>query len=377
MLLIPGLQINTYLQFALPILIPKLVSDNVQLRAQVLDILKQFIPVIKKNTFIKALMQQLEYFDNPNQLNNAKTWHLKEESLNLLSMIFLQTDEFKEEWFKHAFKDEELYADGREVYANTFDFRDLLKRVCVYLDNEIAKVRKAALEALAVISSGKYKSKCLQYLHEICHQTVFDMLLNKVETGNVYFINKSYNLSLPGQEQLRQQIEEVQSSAWQRKMDEYKLRLRQEEEEKRLRQLEMKRKEEEEIRRLIELQNSKMHDCKQSVIKNPSLKELIQLKNEELDELRHPEQNKSGIEAVKYDILVPVRDIPVTTIQPDKFGSSLFKSISKEELEQREKEMSQQNVLQKTRYLYRPKDKVPEPEESESEEEFKPPVYQL
>lgn len=60
-----------------------------------------------------------------------------------------------------------------------------------------------------------------------------------------------------------------------------------------------------------------MHDCKQSIIKNPSAKELIVQKNEELDELRNSGLKYQGIQAVKYDIVVPVKDIPIEQIQPD------------------------------------------------------------
>ena len=56
----PGVHINTYLNIVIPILVPKLAEENVQIRQNAVQILKKMYKVIRKTTYIKNLIVYLK-----------------------------------------------------------------------------------------------------------------------------------------------------------------------------------------------------------------------------------------------------------------------------------------------------------------------------
>ena len=101
---------------------------------------------MKKHTLIKnfvVFLQDTEIYKS--------NWHVKVELLTLISYLFLETKPI-EDWFKFAF---EIDPNNSVKYV---DFEQILLYISKLLDNDAPKVRKVAMETLAVICSSKHRT---------------------------------------------------------------------------------------------------------------------------------------------------------------------------------------------------------------------------
>lgn len=93
---------KAFLMLAVPPLIGKLGEDHINMRNTAFFLLKSLIVTVKKNTLLKSLCLFLN-----SQLNiKSPNWHIKEETLNLVSLLFLYLFDSKEDWYEDAFRNE-------------------------------------------------------------------------------------------------------------------------------------------------------------------------------------------------------------------------------------------------------------------------------
>ncbi|EAR98877.2 hypothetical protein TTHERM_00255680 (macronuclear) [Tetrahymena thermophila SB210] len=322
-----GMQMKAYIILALPPLIGKLGEERINIRNTAFFIVRSMITSIKKHTLLKSfclfLNDQLNNQTNPN-------WHIKEEILNLISVLFLCLfDGYPEEWYENAFIKELQGDDANSI--RYIDMKHVLTTIALFLDDKVMKVRKAAMEALAVISSyGTHKEYILQILHEILDSKVYDQLVDKLQTGKVYFINQHGKLEMPVIEVKKYENEK---DKYDERLRRYKMllneKLSEDESQRSLSEiLEISQKGNEEDENGIEFlrreEGEREKDIRQRKLKITyynledeenrlmSMRDRIKKTNDNIDKYLHNHEH-DGVDSVKYDILVPIKDIPLTT----------------------------------------------------------------
>lgn len=177
---ISGIKSKIYLPLLASILIEKCIEERVFIRNQIVLILKKVMKILKPEDFLQILTFFLFELQDPFMLQKKNHWHLIEEGLYLLCILFLD-------------ENLGLFSNEKNEKDKNFklNFKDLLIKVSSLLDHKIQKVRKAAMETLAVICISTDKLIILEILHEILSVNAYEELLDKLEKGNYFYLNKN------------------------------------------------------------------------------------------------------------------------------------------------------------------------------------------
>ena len=176
---IPGIQSKIYLPLVTSILIEKLIEERVLIRNQINALLKKIMKTLKPEIFLKIIMYFL--FEIQDAVLNAKKniWHLYEESLFMICVLFLD-------------ENNGLFSNKQKEFPFIdLNIKDFLIQIASFLDHKIQKVKKAALETLAVICVATDSKIMLEILHETLASQIYEELLDKIEKSNYFYLNKN------------------------------------------------------------------------------------------------------------------------------------------------------------------------------------------
>jgi len=175
-----GIASKVPLVFAAPVVAEKLDRESAEVRNAAFLLLRMLMQVLSKHSMLSVLVQRLAAAPEA-------SWHQKEELLLLLCYLFIYLELAPEEWYYKAF---EKLISSEEGLANPINFKNVILAIASHLDDKVPKVRKAALECLAIISDGANNGQgAVHFLHEQMHWEVYDRLVEKLQKGEVYYIN--------------------------------------------------------------------------------------------------------------------------------------------------------------------------------------------
>ena len=176
---VPGIQSKIYLPLLTSILMEKLIEERVLIRNQINVILKKVMKILKPEICLKIIMFFLFEIEDTVLRAKKNIWHLYEEGLLFICILFL--DEASG-----------LFSNKQKEFPYiNFNIKDFLTKISSYLDHKAQKVRKAALETLAVICISTDSKIMLEILHEILTSQIYEELLDKIEKNNYFFLNKN------------------------------------------------------------------------------------------------------------------------------------------------------------------------------------------
>lgn len=170
----PGIEQKIFLPPLLVILIEKLAEDRITIRNQTVQLIKKMIKYISAQSFLEIS----SIFLDPNSSSND--WFLKFEILMIITFLFL-SDDFIQEKEKIPF----FALDN---------FKLFLYKISQLLSSKVIKVKKAALETLAVICNNFEQSSILEILHDSIEKRDYEELLDKLEKNNLFYIDNNGTL---------------------------------------------------------------------------------------------------------------------------------------------------------------------------------------
>ena len=167
----PGIEQKIFLPPLLIILIEKLAEDRITIRNQTVQLIKKMIKYISSQSFLEIS----SIFLDPNDSSND--WFLKYELLMIITFLFLSED---------FIKDKE-----KIPFFVLNNFKVFLNKISLLLSNKVIKVKKAALETLAVICNHFDQTPILEILHELVEKKDYEELLDKLEKNNLFYIDNN------------------------------------------------------------------------------------------------------------------------------------------------------------------------------------------
>ena len=181
---IPGIQSKIYLPLLTSILVEKLIEERVLIRNQINALLKKVMKTLKPEIFLKIITFLLFDMQDSTFIAKKNVWHLYEEGLFLICILFLD-------------ENSGLFSNKQKEFPFiNLNLKDFLIKISSFLDHKTQKVKKAALETLAVICASTDSKIMLEILHEILGSQLYDELLDKLEKKSYFFLNKNGFLEL-------------------------------------------------------------------------------------------------------------------------------------------------------------------------------------
>ena len=159
-----GINLKGNLQNLVPGLVEKLGDNKIVIRQTALHAFRSLLVSIRQRTVVQILIPYLQ----------NKNWHIREQILNVIILLFID-----------------------HHHTIECDYTVLMNAIAQLFDDPKPKVIQIVYETITTIAMLGDRSRVLEILYELMQKDVYDKLCDRIEAGNIPFVNSEGNLEYP------------------------------------------------------------------------------------------------------------------------------------------------------------------------------------